>query len=265
MDLHAVHTGILQQLGGLGKGVHHLVDLLHGQGAGLALRIPAVGRGGGRGGDVVHVQERLAHGAEGLVLQHLDHDVIDGHGAAHAGGQLDEQLGAGLVELRQPLRQILEHLFVLIEPAAAHGVADALHARQHKTHVVLGAVQDVVGGLLVEVTGLQPAEQGCAAHGGLHDAVLDLHVADLPGGKQRAVFLVHSVFLLIFSAYCRFFLCYYTGVLEKLQQRKRENCRFSGKNAESTEKIFFRRGQGSTCRKDEILPLYILLFRGKLL
>ena len=140
------------------------------------------------------------------------------------------------MELRQPIRQILEHLLVLIEPAAAHGVTDALHARQHQTHVVLGAVQDVVGGLLVEVTWLQPAEEGCAAHGGLHDAVLDLHVADLPGGKQRAVFLVHSVFLLIFSAYCRFLPCYYTGVLEKLQQRKRENCRFSGKNDKSTEK-----------------------------
>ena len=114
------------------------------------------------------------------------------------------------MELRQPLGQILEHLLVLVQPAAAHGVADALHTRQHKTHVVLGAVEDVIGGLLIEVTGLQPAEQGRTAHGGLHDAVLDLHVADLPGGKQSAVFLVHSVFLLIFSAYCRILPLYYS-------------------------------------------------------
>ena len=88
-----------------------------------------LGGGGGGGGDVVHVQEGLAHGAEGLVLEHLHHDVVDGHGASHTGGQLNEQLGAGLVELRQPLGQILEHLLVLVQPAAAHGVADALHTR----------------------------------------------------------------------------------------------------------------------------------------
>ena len=146
------------------------------------------------------VDKGLAHCAEGLVLQHLHHQLVDGHGAAHTGGQLDEQLGAGLMKLRQPLRQILEHLLVLVEPASAHGVADALHTRQHQTHVVLGAVQDVVGGLLIEMARLHPAEQRRAAHGGLHDTVLDLHIADLPGGKQRTVFFVHSVFLLrIFS------------------------------------------------------------------
>lgn len=110
VDLDTVNAGILQELGGLGKGVHHLVDLLHGQRAGLALGIPAVGGGGGGGGDVVHVQEGLAHGAEGLVLEHLDHDLVDGHGTAHTGGQLNKQLGTGLVELRQPLGQVLEHL-----------------------------------------------------------------------------------------------------------------------------------------------------------
>ena len=246
VDLHAVHAGILQELGGLGKGVHHLVDLLHGQGAGFAFGIPPVGGGGGGGGDVVHVQEGLAHGAEGLVLEHLHHDVVDGHGASHTGGQLNEQLGAGLVELRQPLGQILEHLLVLVQPAAAHGVADALHTRQHKTHVVLGAVEDVIGGLLVEVTGLQPAEQGRTAHGGLHDAVLDLHVADLPGGKQSAVFLVHSVFLLIFSAYCRILPLYYSRFLSDLQQRIQEKCRFSGKMGKSTGKT------AGTCPPPEI-------------
>ena len=236
VDLHAVHAGILEQLGGLGEGVHHLVDLLHGQRAGLALGIPAVGGGGGGGGDVVHVQEGLAQRAEGLVLQHLHHDLVDSHGAAHAGGELDKQLGAGLVELRQPLGQVLEHLLVLVQPAAAHGVADTLHTRQHQAHVVLGAVQDVVGRFLVEVTGLQPAEQGRTAHRGLHDTVLDLHVADLPGGKQSAVFLVHSVFLLIFSAYCRILPCYYTVFLAELQQPNRKNCRFSDKIADVTKK-----------------------------
>ena len=244
VDLDTVNAGILQELGGLGKGVHHLVDLLHGQRAGLALGIPAVGGGGGGGGDVVHVQEGLAHGAEGLVLEHLDHDLVDGHGTAHTGGQLDKQLGASLVELRQPLGQVLEHLFVLVQPAAAHGVADTLHTRQHQAHVVLGAVQDVVGRFLVEVTGLQPAEQGRTAHRGLHDTVLDLHVADLPGGKQSAVFLVHSVFLLIFSAYCRILLPYYSGFLGEVQQRNWNKCRFSGKSV----KITGKKRQGPPCR-----------------
>ena len=244
VDLDTVNAGILQELGGLGKGVHHLVDLLHGQGAGFAFGIPPVGGGGGRGGDVVHVQEGLAHGAEGLVLEHLDHDLVDSHGTAHTGGQLNKQLGAGLVELRQPLGQVLEHLFVLVQPAAAHGVADTLHTRQHQAHVVLGAVQDVVGRFLVEVTGLQPAEQGRTAHRGLHDTVLDLHVADLPGGKQSAVFLVHSVFLLIFSAYCRILLPYYSGFLGEVQQRNWNKCRFSGKSV----KITGKKRQGPPCR-----------------
>ena len=97
------------------------------------------------------------------------------------------------MELRQPLRQILEHLLVLVEPAPAHGVADALHTRQHQAHVVLGAVQDVVGGLLIETARLHPAEQGRAAHGALHNAVFDLHIADLPGGEQCVVLFVHVI------------------------------------------------------------------------
>ena len=50
-----------------------------------------------------------------------------------------------------------------------------------------------LGCFLVEAAAgeLKPAEQRGAAHGTHDDAVLDLHIADLPGGKQGFVFGVH--------------------------------------------------------------------------
>ena len=40
--------------------------------------------------------------------------------------------------------------------------------------------EDVMSRLFVEMARLEPAEQGCSAHGSLYDPVRDLYVADLP-------------------------------------------------------------------------------------
>ena len=87
------------------------------------------------------------------------------------------------MELRQPLGQVLEHLFVLVQPAAAHGVADTLHARENQTDAVLCTVEQEVRSFLIKVAGLQPTKQGGAAHGALDNAVFDLDIANLPRSK----------------------------------------------------------------------------------
>ena len=89
--------------------------------------------------------------------------------------------------------ELLEHLLVLIEPSAAHGVADTLHARKHQTDAVLGAGQQEVRSFLIEVARLQPAKQRGAAHGALDNAVRDLDIANLPRSKQRAILFVHEI------------------------------------------------------------------------
>ena len=201
VDLHTVNAGIHKHLRGLAKGLDHFADLFLCQRTGLDLRIPAVGGLGGGRADILDVQNALGNGAKRLLLKHIDHQLVDRHAAAHAGGELDEELGARLMEFRHPLGKLAEHTLVLIEPVTAgnaHRVAHALHAGQHQTDVVLGAVEDVIRRFLVEVARLQPAEEGRAAHRHLHDAVFDLAVADLPRGKQGTVLFVHAIILLLY-------------------------------------------------------------------
>ena len=201
VDFHTVNAGVHEHLRGLAESVDHLVDLFSRQRAGLDLRIPAVGGLGGGSAAVVHVQNALGDGAKRLLLEHIDHHLVDRHAAAHAGGELDEELRTRLVEFGHPLGELAEHTLVLIQPVTAgnaHRVAHALHAGQHQTDVVLGAVEQMIRRFLVEVAGLQPAEQGCAAHRHLHNAVFDLAVADFPRGKQGTVLFVHAIFLLLF-------------------------------------------------------------------
>ena len=201
VDLHTVNAGVHEQLRGLAEGIDHLMDLFLRQRAGLDFGIPAVGGLGGGSADIFHIQNALGDGAERLLLEHVDHHLVDGHAAAHAGGELDEELRARLVEFGHPLGELAEHALVLIQPVTAgnaHRVAHALHAGQHQTDVVLGAVEDVVCRFLIEVAGLQPAEEGRAAHGNLDNAVFDLAVADLPRSKQGTVLFVHAIFLLLF-------------------------------------------------------------------
>ena len=114
------------------------------------------------------------------------HPAVDGHGTSHTSGQLNEQLCPGLMELYHVFLQLLEHLVVLVQPLSAGNaqlVSDALHTGQDETDAVLGSVEQEVGRFLIEVVGLQPTEQGSAAHGALDDAVLYFHIADFPGSK----------------------------------------------------------------------------------
>ena len=198
VDFDAVHPGVLAHLGGAGEGFHDMVNFLHREGTGHDPVRPAVGGGGGAGQDEVHIKDGLAQGTQHLVLGHLDHQVVHRHGPAEARGQLDEQLGPGLVEFIHEFLELAELARVLVQPPAAQGVPDGGNAGQDQTHVVFGPLQQEVGRFLVKMVGLHPSEDGSAAHGTQHDAVLDLAVADLPGGKQYLVFLFH-LRLLCFS------------------------------------------------------------------
>ena len=186
VNLNAVNAGLSQALGGLTEGHHHLLDLSHGEGTGGHVLSPAVGGGGGGGAAVLHVHNGACQLIEHVVLGQRGHPAVDGHGTAHTGGQLDEQLCPGLMELHHVLLQLFEHLVVLIQPLSAGDtqlVSDALHTGQDQAHAVLRPVEQEISGFLIEVIRLQPAEEGGAAHGALDDAVLYFHIADFPGSK----------------------------------------------------------------------------------
>ena len=194
VDLDAVDAGSAQLLGGLAEGVHHVLDLLDGQRAGHDVFLPAVRDLGSGGADVLHVDDGADDLVEEVVLGQHRHPAVDRHGAAHAGGELDEELCTGLVELDHVLLELLEHLVVLVQPLTAgdtQRIADALHAGQDQAHAVLCAVEQEVSCFLVKVVRLHPAEQGRAAHGALDNAVFHLDIADLPGGEQCVVLFVH--------------------------------------------------------------------------
>ena len=193
MDLHAVHARLLAQQRRLGEGRHDLLDLGHRHfGAGDPLR-PAGGQRAGAGQLVVGVQDGFGQHPQHRVFVQRQHLVRNAPGPAHAGGELHEQLGAGGVDLLHIRFQFPEHLFVLVQPPPADGIPDGGDAGNDQAHVVARPLQKEGGGLLVEVVGFHPAEQRGAAHGAEHDAVLDLHIADLPGGKQRFVRLFHTI------------------------------------------------------------------------
>ena len=193
VDLNAVNTGLAQQLRGLAERIDHLVDLFHGHRTREHILLPTVRGGGGGCAAVADVDHGSGERAEELVVVQSDHPGGDGHGAAEAGGELNEQLRAGLVVLDHVVGELFEHLLVLIEPSAAHGVADTLHARKHQTDAVLGAGQQEVRSFLIKVAWLQPAKQRGAAHGALDNAVRDLDIANLPRSKQRAILFVHEI------------------------------------------------------------------------
>ena len=194
VDLDAVDAGSAQLLGGLAEGAHHVLDLLDGQRAGHDVFLPAVRDLGSGGADVLHVDDGAGDLVEEVVLGQHRHPAVDRHGTAHAGGELDEELCTGLVELDHVLLELLEHLVVLVQPLTAgdaQRIADALHAGQDQAHAVLRAVEQEVSCFLVKVVRLHPAEQGRAAHGALDNAVFHLDIADLPGGEQCVVLFVH--------------------------------------------------------------------------
>jgi len=200
--LHAVHPCVAAELSGLGEGLDDLVDLLHRHLGAFNIGSPAGGLGAGTGQFVAGVNDGLDQGAGELVLVQGAHQLGDGPGAAHTCGQLDEELGAGLVDLLHKDTEIVEHLLVLPEPLAPEGVAEGGNAGDDQANVVLCALEEEFCGFPVKLAAgeLEPAEEGSAPHGTEDNAVFDFHIADLPRGKESIILgicLRHCIHLLI--------------------------------------------------------------------
>ncbi len=193
VDLNAVDAGLAQLLGGGAEVPDHLLDLLNGEGTGVEVVGPAVGRGGGGGAGVLHVDDGACQLVQQIIAAQSCHPGRDRHGAAEAAGQLDKELAAGLVVLVHVGLEHTVHLTVGVQPLAAHGVADDLHAGQDQADAVLGALEQEVRSLLVKVRRLQPTEQGRAAHGTLYDAIRDLYLSDFKRSKQSFILWIHSL------------------------------------------------------------------------
>ena len=183
VDLDTVDAGFLDETGGLAERVDDVVDLFLGEGLGLHLVGPAVrgGRGGRR--QVLRVHDGAGDLVDDVVLTEHGHHLGESHGAAKAGGHLDEHLGAGLVELVHELLELVEFPLVLVQPCAAEDVLDGCNAGQDQAAVVLGDGLQKPGRFLVEMVGFRPPEDARSAHGSKDDPVLDLDIADLPRGK----------------------------------------------------------------------------------
>ena len=193
MDLHAVHPGFLAQNRRFGKGFDDLLDLGDRHLGAGDLRCPAGRQRAGAGQLIVGIQNGLDQGAQHGVLVQGQHLVGNAPGPAHTRGDLHKQLGAGLVDLFHVGFQFPEHLFVLVKPPAADGVPDGGNAGDDQAHIVAGPLQEEVGRFFVKMVWLHPAEQRGAAHGAEDDPVLDLYLADLPGGKKRFIGLLHAI------------------------------------------------------------------------
>ena len=131
------------------------------------------------------VQDRLDDSPGELIFVQGAHQLRDGPAAAHAGGELNEEPGTGLMDLVHKDLQLLKHFGILPQPLAPEGVPQGGNAGDDQAHVVVGPLQEELGCLLIKTAArqLEPAEQAGAAHGAHDDAVFDLHIADFPGGK----------------------------------------------------------------------------------
>ena len=183
VDLNAVNTGLTQLLCGGAEVPDHLLDLLHGEGTGVQIVRPAVGGSGSGSAAVLHVDDGAGDLVQQIVSAQSGHPGSDGHGTAKAACQLNEQLAAGLVVLVHIGLELTVHASVLIQPLPSHGVADGLHAGQNQTHTILCSLEQEVRGLGVKMRGLQPAEQGCAAHGTLDNTVGNFYISDFERSK----------------------------------------------------------------------------------
>ena len=183
VDLNAVDACVAQHLCGLAECLDHLADLLDGHGAGEHILLPTVRSCGCGSAAVAYVDDGGSDLVEDGILVQDDHPGGNCHRAAEACCQLDEQLGAGLVVLYHVLFELLEHSLVLVQPAAAHGITDTLHAGENKANALLCSLEQEISCLFVEMAGLKPAKQRGAAHGTLDNAVFNLDIADLERSK----------------------------------------------------------------------------------
>ena len=211
VHLHAVHARITAKLCGLGKCLDDLVDLLLGHLGADDIVCPTRGLRAGRCKLVIGIQHGLDQRAGQLVLVQRCYQLGDCPGAAHACGQLNEQLCSRFMDLVHKLLELLEHLGILVQILAPEGITNGRDTGDDQTDVVLRALQKQLGSLLVKVAArqLKPTEQRSAAHGAHDDTVFDLDVANLPRRKQR---LILGIGLLIHNAspmYIIFIFCFF--------------------------------------------------------
>ena len=81
--------------------------------------------------------------------------------------------------------EVLEHFFVLIEPAVADGVLQRSDSGNDKTDIIPGSFKEEVCGFLVKMIRLHPAKKRSSAHWAKNDSVFDFNVSNLPGSKER--------------------------------------------------------------------------------
>ena len=179
VDLDTVNACVAQHLCGLAECLDHLVDFLNGHGTGEHILLPTVRSCRCGSAAVAYVDDGGSDLVEDGILVQDDHPGGNCHRAAEACCQLDEQLGAGLVVLYHVLFELLEHSLVLVQPAAAHGITDTLHAGENKANALLSSLEQEISCLFVEMAGLKPAKQRGTAHGALDNAVLYFDIANL--------------------------------------------------------------------------------------
>ena len=185
MDFHAVNTRVFAELCGLGKGLDNLMDLFLGHLGADDVRCPAGRLRAGGCQLMAGVQNGLQDGSGELILVQRSNQFGNCPAAAHAGSQLDEELGTGLMDLVHEFLQLVEHLGILPQPLAPEGIPQRGNTGDDQANIILSPFLKQLCSFLVKLTAgkLKPTEEGSATHGAHDNTVLDLHIADFPGGK----------------------------------------------------------------------------------
>ena len=120
-----------------------------------------------------------------FILVQRSNQFGDGPASAHTGGQLDEQLSAGFMDLVHKDLQFFEHLGVLPQPLTPECVTQRCDTGDDQAYIVICSFQKQLSSFLIKSAAgqLKPAEEGSATHGTHDDAVFDFHIANFPGGK----------------------------------------------------------------------------------
>ena len=132
MDLHAIHSCLLQQQCALGKRRDIFFNLFLCQRSGRNFIAPAIRRRRSSRTDLIKIHNRLAERAENRIHVQLLHCLADRERSSESCCQLNKQLRTSLMKFRHPLCKILIHLLVGIQPLSEHRIVDWLAARKHQ-------------------------------------------------------------------------------------------------------------------------------------
>ena len=188
----AVHARFLAHFRGLSVGVDDVLDLLFGESAAGDVLRPSGRQFARRRADVGRVEDGLHECAHHLVFDGQRKEIAQRKGTPEPGSELHEEFGARLVDLLHIRFELFESALRLVEPLSADEVPQRRDAGDDETDIVFRAFEEEIRRVLVEVMRLHPAEQRRSAHGTQHDAVFDLHIADLPRGEQGLISFVHN-------------------------------------------------------------------------